>query len=879
MPSRHSLRLRLPLLISALLGLVLVAVSWAAYRQLERVLATAASERLSSVTLRVAGMFDESLDGMRGAARDLALSAPIVGLLTDPGGAPRAEVERVLEQARARMTQPAAIALWHRDGRRLIAVGPEASIAAAAPVPAPAGRTRRGPWIGPLVQGDSGVGYVIVAPVLAGMRDTVGFLVAHRPLRPTAIAQARSLIGADARIVVGNADGTLWSDLRERVGAPPRETQGTPAEYATADGVRQLGVVVPMRVVPWALWVQLPRASTMTAARPFLLGLIGIGLGFMVLGTVAAWVLIRRVTAPLVEVTRAAEDVARGDYARRVAVTRGDELGSLALSFNSMAAQVEASSRDLQAHATELESANRALARANDELRAGEERYRRLVEAAHEGICAVDPSGVITFVNARLAQMLGCDARAMPGRTLFDFMDADAAFEARTRFARQQRGFSETREVAFHRQDGSIVWTRESVSPLVDAAGAFAGALFMLSDVTEQRALEAQLLHAQKMEAVGQLAGGVAHDFNNLLTIVTSYSGLLLSELPDDAPARADVLEIRGAAERAAGLTRQLLAFSRQQVLDPRVLDLNDVVRDIERMLGRVLREDVRLDTVLAPALGRVYADPGQLEQVIVNLVVNARDAMPSGGALTLETADVHLSEEYGRLHPDVAPGPYVMLAVSDTGVGMDADTQARIFEPFFTTKGIGQGTGLGLSTVYGIVKQSGGHVWVYSEPGFGTTFKLYLPRASAPDAPHRRSDAESVVQPGSETILLVEDDEQVRVAARRILARAGFEVVEAANGAEALQLLAEPGTAIDLLLTDMVMPDMSGRELAGRFRALRPGMPIAYMSGYTEDTVVRQGGFEPGTVFIPKPFTPQMLTAKLRQALDGAVAPLHPAA
>ena len=869
MPARQSLRLRLPLLISALLGLVLVAVSWSAYRQLERVLVSASAERLSSVTLRVAGMFDESLDTMRGTSRELALTAPVTRLLAQPDTATHAEVARLLEQTRARMTQPAAIALWRRDGRRVLAVGPAASVAAATVIPEPAGRTRRGPWIGPLVQGDSGVGYVIVTPVIPAPGDTIGFIVAHRRLRPVTTAQVISLIGSDATLMIGNAKGGLWSDLQRIVPAPPAHvTHGAPGEYTTADGARQIGLVVPIRAAPWSLWVQMPRESSLATARPFLLGLIGIGLGFMVLGTIATWVLIRRVTAPLVEVTHAAEDVARGDYARRVAVTRRDELGSLALSFNSMAAQVEASSRALQAHAAEVESANLALARANEELRAGEERYRRLVEAAHEGICAVDASGVITFANARLAEMLGCDAHAMTGRSLFDFMDAEAAHEGRARLARRERGGVEPREVAFHRMDGSIAWTRASVSPLLDASGALVGALYMLTDVTEQRALEAQLLHAQKMEAVGQLAGGVAHDFNNLLTIVTSYSGLLLAELPEEDPARADVQEIRGAAERAAGLTRQLLAFSRQQVLDPRVLDLNDVVRDIERMLGRVLREDVRLDTVLAESLGRVYADPGQIEQVIVNLVVNARDAMPRGGALTIETADVELSEEYGRLHPDVEPGPYVMLAVSDTGTGMDAATQARIFEPFFTTKGVGQGTGLGLSTVYGIVKQSGGHVWVYSEPGFGTTFKLYLPRASAPDAAPRRVSAESSVQHGSETVLLVEDDAQVRQAAHRILTRAGYVVLEASDGAEALRLAGARARAVDLLLTDMVMPDMSGRELASLFRARYPDVGIAYMSGYTEDTVVRQGGFESGTVFVPKPFTPQSLTAKLRQAL-----------
>jgi CheY-like chemotaxis protein len=363
----------------------------------------------------------------------------------------------------------------------------------------------------------------------------------------------------------------------------------------------------------------------------------------------------------------------------------------------------------------------------------------------------------------------------------------------------------------------------------------------------------------------------VAHDFNNLLTVVTSYSGMLLAELPAGDPARGDVEEISRAADRAAALTRQLLAFSRQQVLEPRVLDLNAVVRDLEKMLGRVLREDVRLETALAPRLGRVYADPGQLEQVIVNLAVNARDAMPDGGALTIETADVELDEDYARLHPEVTPGPYVMLAVSDTGLGMDAATQARVFEPFFTTKAVGQGTGLGLSTVYGILKQSGGHVAVYSEPGLGTTFKVYLPRVSASSAARPRRDSRPTLHRGSGTILLVEDEAPVRAAARRILERAGYTVLEAASGPEALRLCAEHsqgGAQVDLLLTDMVMPDMSGCELAARLRERHAAVAAVFMSGYTEDTVLRQGIVEAGAVFIQKPFTPQALTQKVAEVL-----------
>jgi two-component system, cell cycle sensor histidine kinase and response regulator CckA len=388
-------------------------------------------------------------------------------------------------------------------------------------------------------------------------------------------------------------------------------------------------------------------------------------------------------------------------------------------------------------------------------------------------------------------------------------------------------------------------------------------------DVSDQRALETQLLQAQKMEAVGQLAGGIAHDFNNLLSVMTSYTGILLSELPADSPMRDDMEEVRRAAERAAALTRQLLAFSRRQVLQPQVLDLNEVVRDLERMLLRVLPEDVRLASLLSPKLGRVHADPGQLEQVIVNLAVNARDAMPGGGVLTLETSNVELDAEYCRSHAEVSPGAYVLLTVSDTGVGMDAVTQARAFDPFFTTKDVGKGTGLGLSTVYGIVKQSGGHVAIYSEPGVGTTLKVYLPRVDAAATRRTPSGSHNLVMPGRETVLLVEDDAQVRLAARRVLESAGYRILEASSATEALRVAEASDVRIDLLLTDMVMPEMSGRELAVLFRERYPTVVTVFMSGYSEEAVMRQGMLEPQTVFISKPFTPQTLSQRLREALD----------
>jgi two-component system, cell cycle sensor histidine kinase and response regulator CckA len=391
--------------------------------------------------------------------------------------------------------------------------------------------------------------------------------------------------------------------------------------------------------------------------------------------------------------------------------------------------------------------------------------------------------------------------------------------------------------------------------------------LTIIRDVSERKRLEDHVRQAQRMEAVGQLAGGIAHDFNNLLTVITSYSAMLLAEQSTTPDVRADLEEIKSAADRAAALTRQLLAFSRRQLLQPRVLDVNELALNLEKMLRRLLREDIELVTALDPALGLVHADPGQLEQVIVNLAVNARDAMPDGGRLTIETANVTLDESFGPL-PEGGAGDHVMLAVSDTGHGMTEAVKAHIFEPFFTTKETGKGTGLGLSTVYGIVQQSGGSVWVYSEPGQGTTFKIYLPLAVAARTKRDSPPPRLPVSVGSETILLVEDEERVRRAARRILEGSGYTVLEAATGAEAVRLCETHPTPIGLVLTDMVMPEMGGRELSAHVVRLRPEAKILFMSGYTEDVALHHDVLAPGAMFLDKPFTPVSLTQKVREAL-----------
>ncbi len=493
----------------------------------------------------------------------------------------------------------------------------------------------------------------------------------------------------------------------------------------------------------------------------------------------------------------------------------------------------------------------------------------RILDQIHDAIIATDLEGRIIRWNKGAERLFGYPAAEVLGQSValvYPPGEAETGF-ARIVAALQESGKFEL-EKRVRTRSGEDRFVHCSLSFLYDEQGEATGMIGYNLDVTERRRLEEQFRQAQKMEAVGRLAGGVAHDFNNLLTVINGFADLLQGELPEGAPERNLTREILKAGERAAGLTQQLLAFSRRQILQPRVVDLNFIIRDMEVMLRRTIGEDVDLDVRLAPDLGRVKADPGQLGQVLLNLVVNAREAMPEGGSLTLATHNVEVDGAACREHPEAGPGPYVVLAVRDTGCGMTPQVRARVFEPFFTTKEVGQGSGLGLATVHGIVHQSGGFVEVESAVDAGTCFKVYLPRLAATESDDVLP-SQAYAPRGTETILLVEDEDAVRRFTALALRGSGYTVLTAEDGEEALRVATSYTGPIHLLVTDVVMPRLGGRQLAERLRASHPEARVLYVSGYTDDAVIRHGVHEAGANFLHKPFAPSELARKVRAVLD----------
>jgi PAS domain S-box-containing protein len=543
----------------------------------------------------------------------------------------------------------------------------------------------------------------------------------------------------------------------------------------------------------------------------------------------------------------------------------GNQLG-LALEraqlLENLERRVEERTAALEAEFAERQLTERA-------LRRSENRFQRLIESDIIAVMVVGSDGRLIDGNDGFLKMTGYTRGEIEagqvsheGITPAEYRQNDEDAGAQLKVA----GVAKLYEKEYLHKNGKRIPVLVGAARIDDVTEE---TVYFILDRTERKLLEDQLRQAQKMEAIGRLAGGIAHDFNNLLTIINGYGQLALSRAEPQNSVRPALEEILKAGERAASLTRQLLAFGRRQVLVPQPLDLNAIVRNMDNMLRRLIGEDVDLACILIDSLATIKADPGQIEQVIMNLAINARDAMPRGGKLTIETANANLDQAYTRSHAEVQPGPYVMLAVSDTGTGMDAETQAHIFEPFFTTKEKGKGTGLGLSTVFGIVRQSGGNIWVYSEPGHGSTFKVYLPCVEETPGARRRVARDTRSLAGTETILVVEDEEAVRSLVREILQANGYQILEASSGEEALAVLKQNTKPIQLLLTDVIMPTMSGKELAESLKSLHREMRVLYMSGYTDNAIIHHGVLDSGTAFIQKPFTPDSLLRKVREVMN----------
>jgi len=600
------------------------------------------------------------------------------------------------------------------------------------------------------------------------------------------------------------------------------------------------------------LRVLLPRKVYLqghTSLLQFLLLVLAAGLAF---GAATLYLLERVVLSRVASLSESITEIgASGDLSGRLVMKGADEITYLGNAINGMLEDLE---------------------KAQLERHEGRTRLAMMVEKMPAVLWTTDTELRFTSSMGAGLEALGLQKNEVVGKSISDyFQTTDPEFTALAAHRKALEGGAVTFELEWQKR-----LFESHVQPLRSSEGDLLGVIGVALDVTDRKRLLDQLRQSQKMQAVGELAGGIAHDFNNLLMVVKGHAEILIDRLGNSSPLRHSIEQMQKATERAAALTRQLLAFSRKQVLQPRVLELNEVVAGMIQMFSRVIGENIELAFLPGAKLWRVKADPSQMEQVLLNLVVNARDAMPEGGRLTIETSNVEFDRTYAGQHANMDPGPYAMLIVSDTGCGMDAATQARIFEPFFTTKGQGKGTGLGLATVYGVVKQSGGFIWVYSEVGHGTTFKIYLPRAAAEVEKPSPEKAAAGPPPGSETILFVEDEESVRELVRDFLVTTGYQVLEATDGVNALEIAAAHRGAIDLVVTDVVMPRLSGREVATRLSAERPDLKVLYISGYTDDSVFRHGVLEGGVAFLQKPFNLKALAQKIREVLDSRpVAPV----
>ena len=813
----------------------------------------ASSQQLAS-TLQTGG-FRLRREGARLAA------IPVIAHAASPfaSAADVAAARSAADAELQRSPQTASIAIWSAEGKLVLAVGDTAAATSAAPAFTELATDRSDTstaMIAPLVvRGDSV--YVAVVGRMRGAAGDGGFAVATRRMQsnPQALDLLRGLVGPEARILLGNVRGDVWTDFSRRQDGVGAAADSGTGQHASADGTVYLHSIAAIPNTPWRIMVEVPRRWATATAGGFVLEMAGVGIVLVLGGAFIIWLAIRQSLLPLHAVTRAVTAMAHGDELNPVRVTADDELGRLAVAFNSMASQVQTSARELASRAGALEASNL-------ELHASEERYRVLVDHLPDGL-VVHQDQRISFANRAAASLFGAaEPEDLVGRSVLDFIEPKerAVVVRRTEDIQNTGTAAPLREMRLPRGSGRPVVVEARSMRLTTAGGNAVQTI--LHDVTEHRLLEEQLRQSQKMDAVGRLAGGVAHDFNNILTVIDAHAEFAKNPREAEEARLADIDEIRKASASAARLTRQLLAFSRKQSIVPVWLDLNATVGGLLTMLNRLIGESVAITTDLEETLWAVHADAGQMDQVLMNLSVNARDAMPRGGTLSFGTKNVAIGADYRTASGElVAEGDYVMLTVEDSGEGMTEDVQSKVFEPFFTTKQPGQGTGLGLSTVYGIVKQSHGYIWVYSEVGRGTAFKMLLPRFRGEDEqPALTRTSEHRIQSLKTQVLLVEDQASVRSAISRALRDAGFVVYEAANADEAEQILVDDRRPVDLVVTDMMMPGRTGAELTSGALVAGRDIPVIIMSGYSEEFTNREWRLPPNASFIDKPVSPSSL-------------------
>jgi signal transduction histidine kinase/ActR/RegA family two-component response regulator len=871
------LRQRLAFAICGTLAMGIIVFGIVAWNEVRTAAVETAQTRLEVVTRRIADILASQVSAQKAQLASAARDPAIRYLSTGADGEARDSAVARVRRADSTNTSVLAIQVWDADGNVIFTSSPlvDGMDNAARRALMATMSNDDSAAVGPFVLSGDTLKFATFGPIRTGSRPIMAWTAIWRRL--SARDDSRSLtdlIGTHARLALGNATGDVWSDLNRPTAAPaspPGGARDTTFLGLTPAGERVLGSHTTVIGSPWVVAIEFPYSEVVGPIVSLARRLAIFGAALLLLGAFIAVAIARSLTRPIAELASASEGLRAGDYSRRVPKSRSDELGNLAVAFNTMADAIADARVKLQAHAQDVEERGAAL---SDALRENDRTMAELnavLASAPVGFAFHDRDLRYVRVNDRLAAAIGRKEHEIIGRRPSDLLPGIGADieEGLSRALATDQPVIDLELAGPSPQRGEV--PREWLATMfpVRTGSDLVGVGSVLVDMSAYRGLERQFLQAQRMDAVGRLAGGIAHDFNNILTAIASFTEFAIRALPQSHAAVDDLVQVRQAVQRAAGLIRQLLAFSRQQVMQPVVLNLSDVVRNLVPMLRRLIPESVALHSFLDPDLWAVRADPVQIEQILVNLVVNARDAMPTGGTLTITTSQATLDEAYIREgHRDAAIGDYAVLSVSDSGVGMDAATKARVFEPFFTTKAAGQGTGLGLSTVYGIVKQSGGSIWLYSEPGRGTTVKIFLRRHDEPDERRISAETPAAVETKPALILLVEDDDMVRVATLKALRKRGHRVLEAVDGEAALSVIAREKEPIDLVITDLVMPRLGGRDLGERLRAMGNEAAILYMSGYTGDAMSQRALLDEGSEFLEKPFTPDRLVQKVDEIL-----------